>query len=61
MQDWQLRCQQEEMLWKQKYRIQWLKEGEHNTKKFHKSAIDHRGDNKILSIKDDQGSSVQNH
>jgi len=53
MQDWQTRCQQEETLWKKKSRIQWLKEGEKNTKFFHRSAIDHKGANKILRIKDD--------
>jgi len=47
------------MLWKQKARIQWLKEGEQNKKKSHRSAIYHRGANKILGIKDDEGSSVQ--
>ena len=61
MQDWQSRCQQEEVLWKKKSRIQWLKESEQNTKFFHRSTIDHRGANKILSIKDDQGTSVQTH
>ena len=48
-------------LWKQKSRIQWLKEVEKNTNFFHGSAIDHRGANKILRIKDDQGTSVQTH
>lgn len=51
MQQWQLRCQQEETLRKQKSRIQWLKEGEHNTTFFHRSTLDYRGANKILSLK----------
>lgn len=58
MHELQTRCQEEETLWKQKSRIQWIKEGEKNTKFFHISAIDHRCANKILRIKDDQGTSV---
>eukprot|EP00253_Pinus_taeda_P029908 PITA_29908 len=46
---------------RKKSRIQWLKEGEKNTKFFHRSTIDHRSANKILRIKDDQGTSVQTH
>lgn len=61
MQNWQARCQQEEILWKQKSRIQWLKEGEKNTKFFHLLAIDHRSANKILRIKDEQWTSFQRH
>lgn len=61
MKDSQLRCQQEETLWKQKSQIQWLKEGEQNTKLFHRSTIDHRGANKILSRKDEQRANVQTH
>eukprot|EP00253_Pinus_taeda_P016062 PITA_16062 len=44
-----------------KSRIKWLKEGEQNTKFFHRSALDHRGVNKILSAKNDQGESIENH
>jgi len=61
MQQWQLRCQQEKTLWKQKSRIQWLKEREQNTKFFHRSALDYRGANKILNLKNDQGDILQNH
>jgi hypothetical protein len=45
------RCQQEEMLWKQKSRISWLKEGECNTSFFHHSTIQHRMHNKISCLK----------
>ena len=53
MQQWQLRFQQEETLWKEKSHIQWIKEGEQNTKFFHRSAMDYGGANKILSLKNE--------
>jgi len=61
MQQWQLRCQQEETLWRQKSRIQWLKEGEQNTKFFHRSTLDYRGANKILRLNNEAGETLQNH
>lgn len=61
MQKWQLRCHQEEILWKQKSRIQWLKEGEKNTKFFHRSTMDYRGANKILKLTNASGEVIQNH
>eukprot|EP00253_Pinus_taeda_P001927 PITA_01927 len=56
--DW---CRQEETLWKQKSRIQWLKEGEQNTKFFHRSALDYRSANKILEMKNKNGEPLRNH
>lgn len=60
-QQWQDRCKQEESLWKQKSRIQWLKEGEQNTKFFHKSAMDYRSANRILELKNNEGEILKNH
>eukprot|EP00253_Pinus_taeda_P006750 PITA_06750 len=60
-QQWHNHCAQEETLWKQKSRIQWLKEGEMNTKFFHRSALDHRSSNRILELKNDTGEILKNH
>lgn len=61
IQQWKLRFQQEETLWKQKSRIQWLKEGEQNTKLFHRSTLEYRGANKILRLNNEAGETLQNH
>jgi hypothetical protein len=55
------REKQEEILWRQKSRIQWLQEGERNTKFFHNSMIQRRHQNIIVSLKDQQGNKVNNH
>eukprot|EP00253_Pinus_taeda_P032686 PITA_32686 len=60
-QQWNNRCKQEESLWKQKSRILWLKEGEQNTKFFHRSAMDYRSANKILELKNSEGEIFRNH
>ena len=44
------RCKQEEILWRQKLRIRWLKEGEKNMKLFRRSTIQRRMKNRILHI-----------
>jgi hypothetical protein len=49
-QEWEKICKQEEILWRQKSRVQWLKEGEKNTKFFHRSRISRRTQNRILKI-----------
>eukprot|EP00253_Pinus_taeda_P010319 PITA_10319 len=60
-QQWHSRCAQEETLWKQKSRIQWLKEGEMNTKFFHRTALDRRSNNRILELKSETGEMLKNH
>ena len=41
----------EEKFWRQRSRINWLKEGDQNTKFFHLSTLKHRENNRILGIK----------
>jgi hypothetical protein len=60
-QEREARCQQEETLWRQKYRIRWLKEGERNTKFFHRTTMVRRAHNKILKIKDQDGIECESH
>jgi len=55
------RRQQEETLWRQKSRIRWLKEGEKNTKFFHKSTIQRRMHNNIAFINNRQGEKLEKH
>eukprot|EP00253_Pinus_taeda_P004365 PITA_04365 len=52
------RRKQEEIVWRQKSRIKWLREGERNTKFFHQAMIKHRQGNMILSIKNKNGERV---
>lgn len=58
---WENLCKQEEIFWKQKSRVQWLKEGERNTRFFHKSTMANRAHNRISSIKDDGGNLLNSH
>jgi hypothetical protein len=59
--EWEERCQHEEILWSQKSRIRWLKEGERNTKFFHRTTIARRTHNKILKIRDQDGIERESH
>jgi hypothetical protein len=45
----------EEMLWLQRSRISWLKEGDRNTKYFHRKAVWRACKNRIKSLKDQDG------
>lgn len=52
------RCEvlvQEEMLWRQKLRIDWIKEGDRNTRFFHTTTLMRRRRNKLDVLLDDQG------
>eukprot|EP00253_Pinus_taeda_P019478 PITA_19478 len=59
--EWEDRCLQEETFWRQKPKIQWIKEGERNTKFFHKSTMAHMAHNRITKIKDFQGVELVSH
>jgi hypothetical protein len=49
---------QEEILWRQKSRVQWLKEGERNTKFFHRSVMQRRHSNRITHLTSDTGEHI---
>ena len=55
------RKKQEEILWKQKSRVQWLKEGERNTKFFHRTTIHRRHTNKITHLTSANGEPIHSH
>jgi len=52
------RQKQEEILWRQKSRVNWLREGERNTKFFHQAMVHRRQRNRIFSIKNNTGTRV---
>jgi len=60
-QEWEDLCKQEEIFWRQKSRVQWLKEGDRNTRFFHRSTLEHRYHNKISTIKDSRGNHLSTH
>lgn len=45
----------EEMMWLQRSRLTWLKEGDRNTKYFHKQAVSRAPKNRIKKLKDSIG------
>ena len=50
---------QEEILWRQKSRQTWLKEGDKNTRFFHKATIQHRQQNIVSRLKTPSGQIVE--
>ena len=46
------------ILWRQKSRIKWLREGERNTKFFHQAMVQNRQRNRIFSIKNAEGERI---
>eukprot|EP00253_Pinus_taeda_P032778 PITA_32778 len=50
---------QEEVLWRQKSRIRWLKEGEKNTKFFHRTIVQRRMHNHIAQVTNAQGEKLE--
>lgn len=51
----------EEDHWKIRYRINWLNEGDANTKFFHLSVLNRRRKNKISYFKDNSGNWIMDH
>ena len=58
---WEDRWMQEEIFWRQKSRVQWIREGERNTKFFQRSTLDHRSHNRISKLKDSQRKELVSH
>ncbi|CAN6676537.1 unnamed protein product [Malus baccata var. baccata] len=48
-------CKQEECYWQQRSRVQWLREGDANTKFFHHSTIQRRRRNSVVSLMTNNG------
>lgn len=55
------RRKQEEIYWRQKSRVRWLKEGERNTKFFHRTTVQRRMHNNIPFIQNQEGAKVEEH
>ncbi|XP_058751892.1 uncharacterized protein LOC131624996 [Vicia villosa] len=50
---------QEELMWFQRSRTMWLADGDRNTRYYHMKAINHRKRNRILMLKDDNDSWIE--
>eukprot|EP00253_Pinus_taeda_P007130 PITA_07130 len=55
------RQKQEEIYWRQKSRIRWLREGERNTKFFHRTTVQRRMHNSIPFIQTQGGAKIEKH
>ena len=55
------RRKQEEIMWKHKSKVQWLREGEINTCFFHKEMIQYRHHIRIFSLHDSEGNRLVQH
>ena len=51
--------EKEKIYWKQRSRISWLREGDHNTKFFHVKASARRKKNLIISLKEMDGTLIE--
>nr|GEW22651.1 reverse transcriptase [Tanacetum cinerariifolium] len=49
-----------EVMWKKRSRVQWLREGDKNTRYFHTHATSRNKRNRILKLKDEDGRWVDN-
>ena len=52
------RKRQEEILWRQKSRVQWLQEGGKSTKIFHRAMVHHTHIKRITQLEDCQGNPI---
>jgi hypothetical protein len=55
----ELREKKEEILWNQKARTRWLRQGDRNSRFFHNSMINKRNINKITSMQSAQGDKLE--
>ncbi|XP_075099921.1 uncharacterized protein LOC142176378 [Nicotiana tabacum] len=58
-QDFSVILRSEEDFWKLKSRVNWLSEGDANTKFFHISILNRRRRNRIISLEDEVGTNIQ--
>ncbi|XP_038988000.1 uncharacterized protein LOC120112515 [Phoenix dactylifera] len=52
---------QQEILWRKKSRVQWILEGDQNTRFFHQATVIRRHQNRIRVIKDEDGQQSDDH
>ena len=53
--------QKQEIMWRQRFRVDWLREGDQNTKFFHGQATMRKRKNKISKLKNSNGDWVYDH